>query len=162
MTRPYRSRTYRSRECARCGELFTEEYPWPNPWPKLYCSAACHNRNTASAPKAARKPIAVASSEQAAKRNAGASIVSGETCGLDAAHLTPRPLGGCEHPLCTVSLTREEHRAFDAGQLDILPYLIPGYVDEIAHALGHYRGDLPALLERLTARRWVPADGKAA
>jgi hypothetical protein len=157
------SRTSRTRICARCDEEYSEPYPWPYPWPKMYCSASCHNRNTTSAPKAARKPVAAASKEQAAKRNGGASVVSGATRGLDAAHLTPRPLGGCEHKDCVVPLTREEHRAFDEGRLDLLPYLVADNRHaEIAHALEHYRCDLPALLERLTGTTWYPSDQREA
>jgi hypothetical protein len=113
----------------------------------------------------ARHSVSVASREQVAKRNAGASIVSGRTMGLDAAHICPRALGGCDHPDCTVPLTRAEHRAFDTPnprtgkRLDILPYLVAaGCHAELAHALEHYRCDLPALLERVTGEPWCPVD----
>lgn len=162
--------TTRRRLCARdgCVEVYDEPYPWPYPWPKRFCCAACHRLDKAPATRKARthlraapssskrKPVAIASREQAAKRAAGASIISGKTAGLDAAHICPRDLGGCSHELCVVPLTRAEHRAFDDGELDLLPYLVPLHTAEIAHALGHYRGDLIALLERLTGRRWVP------
>lgn len=162
--------TTRRRLCAHsdCDAVYDEPYPWPYPWPKAYCSASCHRaaktpptrkprtklRPAPSTTK--RKPVAIASREQAAKRAAGASIVSGKTTGLDAAHLCPRDLGGCSHELCVVPLTRAEHRAFDGGELDLLPYLVPLHTPEIAHALVHYNGDLIALLERLTGLRWVP------
>ena len=151
-------RTTRARECARPGcETRYDDLDWQHAWSKRFCSAECA-RGKRSAIQTKRKPVSVASKEQAAKRRAGVSIVSGAREGLDAAHLCPRGLGGCDHEDCTVPLTREEHRAFDAGELDLLRYLVPGHVDEIAHALQHYRGDVPALLERLTGSRWVPVE----
>ena len=167
-------RTVHMRPCARAGCPVRFDDFGQQPWPKAYCSAECHRlarppkpaERRVSMPRTAgtskRKPIAVASREQAAKRNAGVSIVSGASEGLDAAHLTPRPLGGCDDPLCVVPLTRAEHRAFDAGELDILGALVPHYTAEIAHALEHYRGDLPALLERLTGAKWRPVERAAA
>lgn len=162
-------RTTRKRECVRCLTLF--DTPHGGPWPARFCSQDCYSRPREVKPpkprpsmprttgKANRKPVAVASKEQAAKRNAGASIVSGETYGLDAAHLTPRPLGGCSDADCTIPLTRAEHAAFDRGELDLLPYLVAHKMHlEIAHALEHYRCDLPALLERLTGCKWVPVE----
>ncbi len=108
-----------------------------------------------------RRPISPASTAQRAKRTA--SIVSGETRGLDPAHICPRSLGGCDHPDCVVPLTRAEHRAFDEAdprtgkRLDLLPYLVAhGCHAELAHALEHYRCDLPALLERVTGEAWRP------
>lgn len=156
-------RTTRARLCARDGcDTRYDDLHWEQPWPRKFCSAACARGNGRAVIQAKRKPISVASSEQRAKRQAGVSIVSGESRGLDSAHLCPRGLGGCDDPDCTVPLTRAEHRAFDAGELDLLPYLVPAYVDEMAHALRHYRGDLPALLERLTGTRWRPADERHA
>lgn len=171
-------RTTRNRVCAYsgCGELFDDFYRNVH-WPRAYCSPLCHLRATAkpvpdpkpraqlrrSTTPAKRQPISAASPEQRAKRNNGASIVSGETRGLDAAHLCPRGLGGCDDPLCVVPLTRAEHVAFDRAdpqtgkRLDLLPYLVAhGCHAELAHALGHYRGDLIALLERVTGEKWMP------
>lgn len=155
-------RSTRNRLCARegCDTRF-DDLNWENPWPRKYCSQECA-RGKRPTVQTRRKPVSVASKEQRAKRQAGVSIVSGESEGLDAAHLCPRGLGGCDDADCTVALTRAEHRSFDAGQLDLLPYLVPAHVDEIAHALHHYRGDVPALLERLTGRKWVPADERHA
>ncbi len=108
-----------------------------------------------------RRPVSPASTAQRAKRTA--SIVSGETRGLDPAHICPRSLGGCDHPDCVVPLTRAEHRAFDEAdprtgkRLDLLPYLVAhGCHAELAHALEHYRCDLIALLERVTGEAWRP------
>jgi hypothetical protein len=158
----------RMRQCAGCPLSFAT--PHGGGWPAAYHSAACAQAAArARAPKASprqplvtrpstakRRPISVASTEQRAKRAAGSSIVSGATTGLDAAHLCPRGLGGCDDADCTVALTRAEHRAFDAGELDLLPYLVAHQCHaEIAHALGHYRCDLIALLERLTGDRWT-------
>jgi hypothetical protein len=174
------TRTTRQRHCANpfCPAWYDSPLDWPDPWPRAYCSAACHaavKRATAkpakprahlvnAAPSKRPRAISEASPAQRLKRNGMPSIVSGATEGLDAAHLAPRGFrGGCDDPLCTVSLTRAEHRAFDSGALDILPHLIAHELfDEIAHAVLHYRGDLIALLERLTGERWVPAREEAA
>jgi hypothetical protein len=172
----------RLRLCARegCPNRYDTLY-WTHPWPKAYCSAECHRdvkRAEAPAPKprmrivtrvteAPRRPISAGSREQVAKRNAGASIVSGQTRGLHAAHICPRALGGCDDPDCTVPLTQAEHRAFDepdprtGKRLDLLPYLVAhGCHAELSHALWHYRLDLVALLERVTGEKWEPQSSK--
>jgi hypothetical protein len=65
-------------------------------------------------------------------------IVCGATTGVDPAHLVPRSLGGCGDPLCVVPLCRRPcHRAYDSGELDLLPYLEPGWRAQLAHAVGH-------------------------
>lgn len=89
------------------------------------------------------------------------SIVSGQgPC--DPAHLWPRGMGGCDDALCVVPLTRWEHRAFDAGDLDILPELIARrMIPEIQHALEHTNGDMLALLHRLTGDRYAPVERAA-
>jgi hypothetical protein len=103
-----------------------------------------------------RRPVSPASSGQRAKIRGAVSIVSGEH-GTEPAHVFPRGLGGCDDPLCVVPLTRGEHREYDLGELDLLPFLIAhGLVDELAHALGHARGDLLGLASILTGVRWVP------
>jgi hypothetical protein len=103
-----------------------------------------------------RGPVSPASPGQRAKVTGAVSIVSGEH-GTEAAHLWPRGLGGCDDPLCVVPLTRAEHREYDLGELDLLPFLVAhGMVDEMAHALGHARGDLLGLAGMLTGVRWVP------
>lgn len=152
-------RTTRQRECTRQGcTTRYDDLNWENPWPKKFCSAECaRGKGRASIPTK-RKAISPASPQQRAKRAAGLSIVSGASEGLDPAHLCPRGLGGCDDALCVVPLTRYEHEMFDRGKLDLLPYLVPGHVDEIAHALHHYRGDLPALLERLTGAKWIAVE----
>jgi hypothetical protein len=52
-------------------------------------------------------------------------IVCGTDRRIDPAHLIPRSLGGCGDPLCTCPLCRSCHRAYDRGELDLLPYLYP-------------------------------------
>jgi hypothetical protein len=55
-------------------------------------------------------------------------IVCGATTAVDPAHLITRSLGGCGDPLCIVPLCRCPcHRAYDSGELDLLPYLEPGW-----------------------------------
>jgi len=53
-----------------------------------------------------------------------------------------------------IALCRSHHRAFDRGELDLLPFLEPGARVELAHALTHL--PLLALLQRVTATRWAP------
>ena len=60
------------------------------------------------------------------------AAVAGLTCivcsadrRIDPAHLIPRSLGGCGEALCVVPLCRLHHRAYDRGELDLLPYLEP-------------------------------------
>lgn len=104
----------------------------------------------------ARQPISPASPEQRFKARHAVSIVSGHAP-CDPAHLWPRGMGGCDDELCVVPLTRMEHMAFDAGALDLLPWLLAHkLVPEIQHALGHANGDMIALLHRLTGDRYVP------
>jgi len=66
----------------------------------------------------------------------------------------PRSLGGCDDAACVVPLCRRCHRAYDRGELDLLPYLEPRYRAELAHALTHLA--LLAVLRRVTGMRWAP------
>ena len=52
-------------------------------------------------------------------------VVCGIDRPIDPAHLIPRSLGGCGDPLCVVPACRRCHRAYDRGELDLLPYLEP-------------------------------------
>jgi hypothetical protein len=52
-------------------------------------------------------------------------------------HLIPRSLGGCGDALCVVPACRACHRAYDSGEVDLLPYLEPGWRAQLAHAVGH-------------------------
>jgi hypothetical protein len=52
-------------------------------------------------------------------------------------HVVDRSLGGCDSPLCVVPACRECHRAYDNGELDLVPYLEPRFRDEQAHAVSH-------------------------
>ena len=62
----------------------------------------------------------------------------GATTGrIDPAHLIPRSLGGCGDPFCVVLLCRHHHRAYDRGELDLLPYYEPLWRAQLAHAVGH-------------------------
>ena len=65
-------------------------------------------------------------------------IVCGATTGVDPAHVIPRSLVGCADPLCVVPLCRSRcHRAYDSGELDLLPHLEPRWRAQLAHAVGH-------------------------
>ena len=64
-------------------------------------------------------------------------VVCGANQRIDPAHLIPRSLGGCGDRLCVVPLCRRCHRAYDRGELDLLPHLEPGWRVQLAHAVGH-------------------------
>jgi hypothetical protein len=70
---------------------------------------------------------------------------------VDPAHITPRPVGGCDDKDCVCPLPRRLHRLYDEGKLDLLPYLS---LDEQAHAVKH-SGILGAL-KRTTGDNYVP------
>lgn len=96
-----------------------------------------------------------ASKEQRAKVAERVSIISA-TGPCDPCHLVPRSHGGCDHPDCVIPLTREEHRAFDDGTLDILPYLIAHSMwAELGHAITEHHYDPIRLAERCTGVRFV-------
>ncbi len=77
-------------------------------------------------------------------------IVCGAVHGIDPAHLIPKSLGGCGDPLCVVPLCRRPcHRAYDSGELDLLPYLEPAWRAQLAHAVGHV--GLIGALRRISA-----------
>ena len=77
-------------------------------------------------------------------------IVCGAEHRVDAAHLIPRSLG-CGNPLCVVPLCRSCHRAYDSGELDLVPYLEPAWRAQLAHAVGHV--GLIRALRRITGER---------
>lgn len=106
-----------------------------------------------------RKPFTPASRDQRSKVRDRPSIVSGQgPC--DPCHLVSRAQGGCDHPDCVVPLTRAEHRAFDDGKLDLLPYLVAhGLWVELAHAVLVHHYDPVSLAERCTGDRYAPVGG---
>jgi hypothetical protein len=101
----------------------------------------------------ARSPVSPASPAQRARVAGRACLVCGGRP-VDPAHLVPRSLGGCDQPECVVPLDRRCHRAYDRGELDLLPHLEPRYRAELAHGLAHI--GLVALLRRVTGARWAP------
>jgi hypothetical protein len=78
-------------------------------------------------------------------------IVCGTDRRIDPAHLIPRSLGGCGDALCICPLCRSCHRAYDRGELDLLPYLEPAWRAQLAHAVGHV--GLIGAFRRISARR---------
>lgn len=113
----------------------------------------------AAPPRSRPSAVSPASSAQRRKVSGQPSIVSGEgPC--DPAHLVPRSLGGCDDPLCVVPLTRREHDAYEANELDLLPHLLGSRcVAEIQHAVGHLDGSLLRALHVITGRRHLPEGG---
>jgi hypothetical protein len=49
------------------------------------------------------------------------------------------------------ALCRLHHRAYDRGELDLLPYLEPAWRAQLAHAVGHV--GLIAALRQISGRR---------
>jgi len=84
-------------------------------------------------------------------------IVCGADRRVDPAHLVPRTLGGCGDVACCVPLCRADHRRYDRGELDLLPYLEPSWRPQLAHAVGHV--GLIGALRRVTGRRQEPTEG---
>jgi hypothetical protein len=78
-------------------------------------------------------------------------IVCGATQRVDPMHVIPRSLGGCGEHLCIVPACRRCHRAYDSGELDLLPYLEPARRAQLAHAVGHV--GLIAALRRISGAR---------
>lgn len=103
-----------------------------------------------------RQPISPAHQSQRDKVRGESSIVSGQQP-CDPAHITSRAHGGCDSPLCVIPLTREEHRLFDLGKLDVLGDMVArGMWAELAHAIEAHHVDPIALVNRLTGDRYVP------
>ena len=96
------------------------------------------------------RPLA-ASEAQRAKIVGCACVVCQQTKGITPAHLAPRSLGGCDDPACVVPMCFLHHRAYDTGRLALLPYLEPGWRNEIAHAVVHL--GLVGAYRRLDGRR---------
>jgi hypothetical protein len=88
--------------------------------------------------KPLQRTASMAATERQRAAIAGrACIVCGADRRIDPAHLIPRSLGGCGDPLCIVPACRRCHRSYDRGELDLLPYLEPGWRAQLAHAVGH-------------------------
>lgn len=104
----------------------------------------------------ARSRLAPASKAQRAKVAGSRCLVCGRATRVDPAHLIPRSLGGCDDPACVVALCRPCHGAYDAGALDLVADLEPGYRLEAAHAVSHV--GLVGALRRLSGRRPIPVD----
>jgi hypothetical protein len=84
-----------------------------------------------------RTPSMAANESQRVAVAGRCCIVCGTDRRIDPAHLTPRSLGGCGEALCVVPLCRFHHRAYDRGELDLLPHLEPAWRAHVAHAVGH-------------------------
>ena len=98
-----------------------------------------------------RQPCAPASAAQRAKVAGRRCLVCNASARIDPAHLVPRSLGGCDHPLCVVALCRSCHRRYDAGALDLVAWLEPGHRAEAAHAVAHL--GLAGALRRISGQR---------
>jgi hypothetical protein len=84
-----------------------------------------------------RTPSMVATDAQHAAGAGRTCIVCGSDRRVDPAHLIPRSLGGCGDALCVAPARRRCHRAYDRGELDLVPYLEPAWRAQLAHAVAH-------------------------
>jgi hypothetical protein len=101
-------------------------------------------------------PLAATDAQRAAA--AGRRCVAcGAEYRIDPAHLIPRSLGGCGDPLCVVPACRRCHRAYDRGELDLLPYLEPAWRAQLPHAVGHI--GMIGALRRISGRAGEPTRG---
>jgi hypothetical protein len=98
-----------------------------------------------------RTPSMAATESQRAAVAGRRCLVCGGDRRIDPAHLIPRSLGGCGDAACCVPLCRIHHRAYDRGELDLLPYLEPAWRAQLAHAVGHV--GLIAALRRISGAR---------
>lgn len=71
----------------------------------------------------------------------------------DPAHLIPRSLlsVGQDDPRAVIPLCRDDHRFYDEGSLDLLPFLEPLYGTELGYAVNRF--GLVATLRRVTNTR---------
>ena len=99
----------------------------------------------------------VATDAQRAAVAGRSCIVCGTDRRIDPAHLIPRSMGGCGDPLCVIPACRVHHRAYDRGELDLLPYLEPVWRAQLAHAVGHV--GLIGALRRISGMRGRPTQG---
>lgn len=108
-----------------------------------------------------RRPSLAATDGQRRAVAGRSCIVCGATHRIDPAHLIPRSLGGCGDPLCVVPLCRHPcHRAYDRGELDLLPYLEPAWRTQLAHAVAHV--GLIGALRLISGRDRTAEEGESA
>lgn len=93
-----------------------------------------------------------ASNKQRSKVRGKPCIICWKTP-VDPAHVIPRSMGGCNDSDCVVALCRICHRAYDTGDLDLLPYLEQVYRDEQAHAVEHV--GIARAYQRITNERFT-------
>jgi hypothetical protein len=108
------------------------------------------------------KPLQRTASMAASERQRAAvagrrCIVCGSGERIDPAHLIARAAGGCGDPACVVPVCRRHHRAYDRGELDLLPCLEPAWRAQLAHAVGHV--GLIGALRRISGAGREPASG---
>jgi len=104
-----------------------------------------------------RTPSMAASDAQRAAVAGRVCIVCGTERRVDPAHLISRAAGGCGGAACCVPLCRPHHRAYDRGELDLLPFLEPVWRAQLAHAVGHV--GLIGALRRISGGRPDPTVG---
>jgi hypothetical protein len=110
------------------------------------------------APLRRRTPLGHCTPGQQQRVRGLACIVCGEYTGCcHPAHVIDRAIvsrEAADDERAVVPLCFPDHRAYDDGRLDLLPYLEPGWRDSLEWAVGAV-GLLRALC-RVTNHRWVP------
>jgi hypothetical protein len=126
--------------------------------------SALRRRATMRAKKPLRRTAPLERTPSMAATDAQRAAVAGRSCvvcgidrRIDPAHLVPRSLGGCGDALCVIPACRACHRAYDRGELDLLPHLEPAWRAQLAHAVGHL--GLVGALRRISPGRATLASG---
>jgi hypothetical protein len=80
----------------------------------------------------------------------------------DPAHVWRQAMGGCDHVDCVVPLCRSCHRAFDQGELDLLPILAgsESWAKEQAHPIAEHGVGLVELVKRLGGNQTEVVEAK--
>jgi hypothetical protein len=114
---------------------------------------ALEDRTDGARPRLRARPISEASPAQREKCRDRGCVVCRSPGPCDPAHVISRGqlIDGQDDPLAVVPLCREHHRAYDTGQLNLLPYLEPHWRDELAFAVQRY--GLISTLRRVTNDR---------
>lgn len=95
---------------------------------------------TAAAKTWRPRAISPASPEQREKCRGRVCVNCADPGPCDPAHLTPRSLGGCDHPDCVLPLCRGCHSLLDLNDpaIDLTPVLaLPEFAAERSHMAGH-------------------------
>ena len=100
------------------------------------------------------RPASMTATQRQRAAVAGTRASCAGPIGESTRRLIPRSLGGCGDPLRVVADRRPCHRAYDRGELDLLPYPEPAWADP---ARARRRARRPARSAAQDQRRDGPA-----